>query len=134
MIPKASSGRLQESLGISVRSCTKILTGKDEASIIGSDTWKDGFGRQSCSGAEASKQWVEKWMGVEDVNLLDEDHGLQTYDGEGIEVNTMVAGEDSMLKRIDYFVVRRKGDQSMLYSSGIELEERQFIFCFLFLY
>lgn len=51
MIPKASNGRLQESLGINVRSCTKILTGKDEASVIGFDMWKDGLGRQSCNGA-----------------------------------------------------------------------------------
>lgn len=58
------------------------------------------------------------------MNLLSEDHVLQTYDGEGREVSTMVAGEDNMLKRIDYFVVRRKGSQSVLYSRGIELEER----------
>lgn len=51
MTPKARSGRVQESLGISVRSCTKILTGKDEASVIGFDTREDGIGRQSRSGA-----------------------------------------------------------------------------------
>lgn len=42
------------------------------------------------------------------MNLLSEDHALQTYDDEGREVSTMVAGEDNMLQRIDYFVVRRK--------------------------
>lgn len=36
----------------------------------------------------------------------------------------MVAGEDNTLKRIDNSVVRRKGNQSMLYSHGIDLEQR----------
>ena len=37
------------------------------------------------------------------LSALSENHAFQIYDGEGKEVNIVVAAEDYMLKRIDYY-------------------------------